>query len=161
MYRLYHRLCSSATPLDWLLSRNLKQRKLIFRAFSDFPRKLAPMKITRHTVIPTWSILVLLMILSNTQCYTSRQLRGRLFCVDWVRWPPIVLIATICTHTSKEGHFLLFLPMHTHFQRGSFSTFFAYAHTLPKRVIFYFFCPSLKKSAKCCTLQEETGLSCR
>jgi hypothetical protein len=33
-----------------LLSRNLKPRKLILRAFSDFPRKLAPPKITRHTV---------------------------------------------------------------------------------------------------------------
>ena len=33
-------LCSSAMPLDWLLSRNLKPRKLILRAFSDFPRKL-------------------------------------------------------------------------------------------------------------------------
>ena len=50
MYRLHHRLCSSATPLDWLLSRNLKPRKLILRAFSDFPRKLDPTKITRHTV---------------------------------------------------------------------------------------------------------------
>ena len=47
MYRLHHRLCSSATPLDWLLSRNLKPRKLILRAF---PRKLDPTKITRHTV---------------------------------------------------------------------------------------------------------------
>ena len=37
MYRLHHRLCSSATPLDWLLSQNLKLRKLIFKAFSDFP----------------------------------------------------------------------------------------------------------------------------
>ena len=37
IYWLYYRLCSSATPLDWLLSRNLK---LILRAFSDFPRKL-------------------------------------------------------------------------------------------------------------------------
>ena len=33
-----------------VLSRNLKPRKLILRAFSDFPRKLAPTKITRHTV---------------------------------------------------------------------------------------------------------------
>ena len=40
VYRLHHRLCSSATPLDWLLSRNLKPRKLILRAFPDFPRKL-------------------------------------------------------------------------------------------------------------------------
>ena len=45
MNRLYHRLCSSATPLDWLLSRNLKPRKLILRAFSDFPRKLDPTKL--------------------------------------------------------------------------------------------------------------------
>ena len=41
--------------MDWLLSpsmlsRNLKPRKLILRAFSDIPRKLDPMKITRHTV---------------------------------------------------------------------------------------------------------------
>ncbi|MCG8625046.1 MAG: hypothetical protein MJE68_23980, partial [Proteobacteria bacterium] len=50
VYRLHHRLCSSATPLDWLQSRNLKPRKLILRAFSDFPQKLAPTKITRHTV---------------------------------------------------------------------------------------------------------------
>ena len=52
MHRLHHRLCSSATPLYWLLSRNLKPRKLILRAFSDFPRKLNPAKITRHTVSP-------------------------------------------------------------------------------------------------------------
>ena len=45
-----HRLCRSATPLDWLLSRNLKPRKLILRAFFYFPRKLDPTKITRHTV---------------------------------------------------------------------------------------------------------------
>ena len=45
----HHRLCS-ATPLDWLLSRNLKPRKLSLRAFLDFPRKLAPTKITRHMV---------------------------------------------------------------------------------------------------------------
>ena len=50
VYRLHHRFCS-ATPLDWLLSRNLKPRKLILRAFSDFPRELAPTKITRHTVL--------------------------------------------------------------------------------------------------------------
>ena len=50
VYRLHHRFCSSATPLDWLLSRNLKPRKLILRAFSDFPRKLDPTKIIRHAV---------------------------------------------------------------------------------------------------------------
>ena len=50
VYRLHHRLCS-ATPLDWLLSRNLKPRKLILRAFSDFPQKLTPLKIIRHTVL--------------------------------------------------------------------------------------------------------------
>ena len=53
LYRLHHRLCSTATPapLYWLLSRNLKPRKLILSAFSDFPRKLDPTKITRLTVL--------------------------------------------------------------------------------------------------------------
>ena len=50
MYRLHHCLCSTATPLDWLLSRNLKPRKIILRASSDLPRKSIPTKITRHTV---------------------------------------------------------------------------------------------------------------
>ena len=45
-------LCS-ATPLYCLLSQNLKSQKLILRAFSDFPRKLVPTKITRHTVFRT------------------------------------------------------------------------------------------------------------
>jgi hypothetical protein len=44
-----------AVPRPWtagpgLLSRNLKPRKLILRAFSDFSRKLAPPKITRYAV---------------------------------------------------------------------------------------------------------------
>ena len=60
MYRLHHRLCS-ATPLDWLLSRNLKPRKLLLRAFLDFPRILAPMKITRHTVSLYLSLLFCLV----------------------------------------------------------------------------------------------------
>ena len=37
-------------PLDWLLSRNLKPRKLISRAFSDIPRQLALTKIIHHMV---------------------------------------------------------------------------------------------------------------
>ena len=43
-------VCSALRPWTGLLSRNLKPRKLILRASSDFPRKLAPLKITRHTV---------------------------------------------------------------------------------------------------------------
>ncbi len=39
-----------APGLGCMLSRNLKPRKLILRAFSGFPRNLAPPKITRHTV---------------------------------------------------------------------------------------------------------------
>ena len=50
VYRLHHHSCS-AMPLDLLLSRNLIPQKLILRAFSDFPRKLAPTKITCHTVL--------------------------------------------------------------------------------------------------------------
>jgi hypothetical protein len=46
----YHRL-RSAAPLDWAADPKFKIRKLILRAFSDFPRKWAPPKITRHTVL--------------------------------------------------------------------------------------------------------------
>ena len=42
--------CHAPRLVALLLSRNLKPRKLIVRAFSDFPRKLDPMKITRHMV---------------------------------------------------------------------------------------------------------------
>ena len=51
LYRLHHCLRSTATPLYWLLSRNLKPRKLILRAFSNVPRTFDPTKITRHTVL--------------------------------------------------------------------------------------------------------------
>jgi hypothetical protein len=47
----YIMVCAVPHPWTGLLSRNLKARKLILRAFSDFPRKLAPPKITRHTVL--------------------------------------------------------------------------------------------------------------
>ena len=50
MYQLDYHLCSSATPLDWLLSRNLKRRKLILRAFSDFPRKLPAIRYYRGAI---------------------------------------------------------------------------------------------------------------
>jgi hypothetical protein len=52
-YRLHHRLRSATPgPLDWAASAvtKFKTTKLILRAFSDIPRKLAPLKITRHTV---------------------------------------------------------------------------------------------------------------
>jgi hypothetical protein len=46
----YMIFCVATRPWTGLVSRNLKPRKLILRAFSDFPRNLAPPKITRHTV---------------------------------------------------------------------------------------------------------------
>ena len=54
-YRLHHHLCS-ATPWTGLLSQNLKPQELIRRAFSDFSRKLAPLKITCHMVLCLCSI---------------------------------------------------------------------------------------------------------
>ena len=44
-------LAQRHTRWPGLLSQNLKPWKLIQRTFSDFSRKLAPPKITRHTVL--------------------------------------------------------------------------------------------------------------
>ena len=41
----YIMVCAVPRPWIELLSQNLKPRKLILRAFSDFPQKLAPPKL--------------------------------------------------------------------------------------------------------------------
>ena len=47
---VYIIVCAVPCPWAGLLSRNSKSQKSILRAFSDFPQKLVPLKITRHTV---------------------------------------------------------------------------------------------------------------
>ena len=49
MYQLDRCLCCT-TPLDWVAVMKFKTTKLILMAFPDFPQKLAPPKITHHTV---------------------------------------------------------------------------------------------------------------
>jgi hypothetical protein len=43
-------VCAAPHPWTGLLSWYLKPQKLIQRAFSDFPRKVAPLKITHHMI---------------------------------------------------------------------------------------------------------------
>ena len=45
-------VCALPRPWTGLLSRNLKSPKLILRAFSDFPRELAPPKIPPYSMRP-------------------------------------------------------------------------------------------------------------
>ena len=51
MYQLHYRVCI-AMPLDWVAVIRLKiTKRLIQRAFSDFPRTLAPPQITHRMVL--------------------------------------------------------------------------------------------------------------
>ena len=60
MYRLYHRLCNSTMPLNWLhAATKFKTTKINFEGLFRLVRKLEPTKITRHTVLAAVSFLVI------------------------------------------------------------------------------------------------------
>ena len=72
-------------PRPWtgLLSQNLKPQKLILRAFPDFPQKLAPPKITHHTVY--WYTLNELIKVSVYMYIPVQRTKGQLHHGD-VAW---------------------------------------------------------------------------